>query len=189
TEPLPVLARVVEQVGAPGLEVGADAERAARARHDHYADLVVPARVLAGARDLAKHAEIERVQHLGPVQRDRRPGRRLLVDDPLETELVGRDRRRRVRFGHGRETNSIARVSGGNALAVTFSLVAGVAGTVQIAVMGRLGDRIGVVAAFAFAAVVVDQYGLFGLDRIAIGWPRLVGLALLAAGTALVLRR
>jgi transporter family-2 protein len=149
-------------------------------------------------------------------------------------------------------------VSGGNALAVTFSLVAGVAGTVQIAVMGRLGDRIGVVAAFAFAAVVaaglgvavllfaqrsligfadaaeqpawmwigglmsaivvltityagprigptatvavflvgqfaaaivVDQYGLFGLDRIAIGWPRLVGLALLVAGTALVLRR
>jgi len=64
---------------------------------------------------------------------------------------------------------------------------------VQIAVMGRLGDRIGVAAAFAFAAVVgaivVDQYGLFGLERIAVGWPRLVGLALLAAGTALVLRR
>jgi transporter family-2 protein len=139
-------------------------------------------------------------------------------------------------------------VSGGNTLAVALSLVAGVAGTVQIAVMGRLGDRIGVVAAFAFAAAVaaaigvvvllaaqrsfsgfaraldqpawmwigglmgaivvltityagprigptatvavfVDQYGLFGLDRIAVGWPRLVGLALLAAGTALVLRR
>jgi transporter family-2 protein len=149
-------------------------------------------------------------------------------------------------------------VSGGNALAVTFSLVAGVAGTIQIAVMGRLGDRIGVVAAFAFAAavaagigvvvllaarrslagfahaaeqpawmwigglmgaivvltitfagprigttatvavflvgqfaaaVVVDQYGLFGLDRIAVGWPRLVGLGLLAGGAALVLKR
>src|SRR5437868_13020639 len=36
-------------------------------------------------------------------------------------------------------------MSGGNALAVSMSLVAGVAGTVQIAVMGRLGDRIGVV--------------------------------------------
>jgi hypothetical protein len=31
-EPLPVLARVVEQVGAPRLQVGADAERAARCR-------------------------------------------------------------------------------------------------------------------------------------------------------------
>ena len=51
-------------------------------------------------------------------------------------------------------------MSGGNALAVMFSLVAGVAGTVQIAVMGRLGDRIGVVAAFAFAAVVAAGIGV-----------------------------
>ncbi|HEX6680107.1 MAG TPA: hypothetical protein VF063_05635, partial [Gaiellaceae bacterium] len=51
-------------------------------------------------------------------------------------------------------------MSGGNALAVMFSLVAGVAGTVQIAVMGRLGDRIGVVAAFAFAAVVAAGIGI-----------------------------
>lgn len=51
-------------------------------------------------------------------------------------------------------------MSGGNALAVTFSLVAGVAGTVQIAVMGRLGDRIGVVAAFAFAAFVAAGIGV-----------------------------
>jgi transporter family-2 protein len=144
-------------------------------------------------------------------------------------------------------------MSGGNALAVSLSLVAGVAGTVQIAVMGRLGDRVGVVPAFAFAAAVaagvglvailvvsrsfagfgdaahqpawlwigglmgafvvltityagprigttatvavflvgqfaaaavVDRYGLFGLDRIAIGWPRVVGLALLAVGAS-----
>jgi transporter family-2 protein len=149
-------------------------------------------------------------------------------------------------------------VSGGNALAVTLSLVAGVAGTVQIAVMGRLGDRIGVVPAFAFAAavaagigmlailaarrslagfadavhqpswmwlgglmgafvvltityagprigttatvavflvgqfaaaVVVDRYGLFGLDRIAVGWPRMLGLVLLAVGASLTLKR
>jgi transporter family-2 protein len=51
-------------------------------------------------------------------------------------------------------------VSGGNALAVTFSLVGGVAGTVQIAVMGRLGDRVGVVPAFAFAAVVAAAIGV-----------------------------
>ena len=139
-----------------------------------------------------------------------------------------------------------------------MSLVAGVAGTVQIAVMGRLGERIGVVPAFAFAAAVaagfgalsliaarrslagyaqavhqpwwlwlgglmgafvvltityaaprigttatvavflvgqfaaaavVDRYGLFGLDRIAVGWPRVVGLALLTVGAALTLKK
>jgi bacterial/archaeal transporter family-2 protein len=149
-------------------------------------------------------------------------------------------------------------VSGGNALAVTLSLIAGMAGTVQIAVMGRFGDRIGIVPAFAFAslvagligvlallvvqrsltayadaldqpswmwvgglmgafvvftvtlagprigttatvavflvgqfaaAAVVDRYGLFGLDRIAVGWPRVVGLAFLAVGAALTLRK
>jgi bacterial/archaeal transporter family-2 protein len=149
-------------------------------------------------------------------------------------------------------------MSGGNTLAVTLSLVAGVAGTVQIAVMGKLGDRIGVVPALAFAAVVaagvgvlallvtrrslagfgdavhqpwwlwigglmgafvvftitlagprigttatvavflvgqfaaavvVDRYGLFGLDRITVGWPRVVGLTLLAVGAALTLKK
>jgi transporter family-2 protein len=149
-------------------------------------------------------------------------------------------------------------MSGGNALAVSMSLAAGVAGTVQIAVMGRLGDRIGVIPAFAFAAVVaagvgllallgarrslagfgdavhqpawlwlgglmgafvvltitfagprlgttatvavflvgqfaaaavVDRYGLFGLDRIPVGWPRVLGLALLAVGAVLTLKR
>jgi bacterial/archaeal transporter family-2 protein len=149
-------------------------------------------------------------------------------------------------------------MSGGNALAVSMSLVAGVAGTVQIAVMGRLGERIGVIPAFAFgaavaggfgalallaarrsfagygdavhqpwwlwlgglmgafvvltitfagprigttatvavflvgqfaAAAVVDRYGLFGLDRIAVGWPRVVGLAFLAVGAALTLKK
>jgi transporter family-2 protein len=149
-------------------------------------------------------------------------------------------------------------MSGGNTLAVTLSLVAGVAGTVQIAVMGKLGDRIGVVPALAFAAVVaagvgilallvtrrsltgfanavhqpawlwlgglmgafvvftityagprigttstvaiflvgqfaaaavVDRYGLFGLDRIPVGWTRVAGLVLLAAGAGLTLKR
>jgi transporter family-2 protein len=139
-----------------------------------------------------------------------------------------------------------------------MSLVAGIAGTVQIAVMGRLGERIGVIPAFAFAAAVaagfgvlalltarrsfagyahavhqpswlwlgglmgafvvltityagprigttatvavflvgqfaaaavVDRYGLFGLDRIALGWPRVLGLTLLAVGAALTLKK
>jgi transporter family-2 protein len=149
-------------------------------------------------------------------------------------------------------------MSGGNALAVSLSLIAGVAGTVQIAVMGKLGERIGVVPALAFAAVVAagigvvallatrrslagfadaihqpswlwlgglmgafvvftitfagprigttatvafflvgqfaaaalaDRYGLFGLDRIAVGWPRVLGLTLLAVGAALTLKK
>jgi bacterial/archaeal transporter family-2 protein len=149
-------------------------------------------------------------------------------------------------------------VSGGNALAVGLTLVAGVAGTVQVAVMGRFGTRIGIVPAFAFAtaltaaiglvvllaarrslgayaeaahqpawlwlgglmggiivftitlaaprigatatvaifvfaqfvaAAVVDRYGLFGLDRIAITWPRVAGLALLGVGAALTLNK
>jgi bacterial/archaeal transporter family-2 protein len=54
-------------------------------------------------------------------------------------------------------------MSAGNALAVTLSLVAGVAGTVQIAVMGKLGDRIGVIPAFAFAAAVAAGFGLLAL--------------------------
>jgi transporter family-2 protein len=149
-------------------------------------------------------------------------------------------------------------MSGGNALAVVLSLVAGVAGTVQIAVMGRFGDRLGIVPAFAFAsavaavvgviallavqrsltayvdafhqpawmwigglmgafvvftitlagprigttatvavflvgqfaaAAVVDRYGLFGLERIAVGWPRALGLVLLGVGAALTLKK
>jgi transporter family-2 protein len=149
-------------------------------------------------------------------------------------------------------------MSGGNVLAVTLSIIAGVAGTVQIAVMGKLGDRIGVVPALAFAALVaagigvlallatrrsltrfadavhqpawlwlgglmgafvvftitfagprigttatvavflvgqfaaaavVDRYGLFGLERIALGWPRVLGLVLLAVGAALTLKK
>jgi transporter family-2 protein len=139
-----------------------------------------------------------------------------------------------------------------------MSLAAGVAGTVQIAVMGRLGERIGIVPAVVFAAAVaaaitllallatrqsltgfvdavhqpawlwlgglmgafvvltitfagprigttatvavflvgqfaaaavVDRYGLFGLDRIVVGWPRVVGLVLLAVGAALTLKK
>jgi bacterial/archaeal transporter family-2 protein len=149
-------------------------------------------------------------------------------------------------------------MSGGNALAVALTLVAGVAGTVQVAVMGRFGERIGIVPAFAFAATVsaaiavlvllvsrrsvagfadaaqqpawlwiggvmgaivvftvtlaaprigatatvaifvfaqfaaaavIDRYGFFGLDRIALGWPRALGLALLCVGAALTLKK
>ena len=145
----------------------------------------------------------------------------------------------------------------GGALAAALCVVAGLAGSVQVAVMTRLGERVGIVEALAFASVltavlatlilvaarwsldgfadsarqppwlwigavmglfivftityaggrigtaatvgiliagqlamgaVIDRFGLFGSERIALGWPRLTGLALLALGAALSLR-
>jgi transporter family-2 protein len=39
------------------------------------------------------------------------------------------------------------------------------------------------------AGAVIDRYGLFGFERIALSWPRALGIALLAAGAILTLRR
>ena len=149
-------------------------------------------------------------------------------------------------------------MSGGTALAVAMTTVAGLAGSVQVAVMGRFGDRIGVLEALAFSTLltgvlscavllaarqslagyagglraplwlwsaglmglivilsitfaaprigatatiglliagqlamgaVIDRLGLFGLEQIPIGWARLLGIALLALGAALSLRK
>ena len=145
-----------------------------------------------------------------------------------------------------------------NAFAACLAVIAGLAGSVQVAVMARLGDRVGIfgalawatflTAAIAFALLLVvqqgagdfvaaarqpvwlwsggvmgvvivltitfagarigvaatvgiliagqlamgtliDRFGLFGVERVAISWPRLIGIALLAAGAALTLRR
>ena len=35
----------------------------------------------------------------------------------------------------------------------------------------------------------IDRFGLLGSERIALSWPRLLGIVLLAAGSALSLRR
>jgi bacterial/archaeal transporter family-2 protein len=149
-------------------------------------------------------------------------------------------------------------VSAGNVVAVVLSLAAGLAGAVQAAVMGKLGDRIGTVEAVAFSTVVavvigvavllvvrqsldgiaaavreplwlwtggalsafivlavtvgpprigvtatvgiliagnlvmaavIDRYGLLGQTRIPLEWSRVLGIALLAAGAVLTLRR
>ena len=37
--------------------------------------------------------------------------------------------------------------------------------------------------------VLIDRFGLFGFEQIAISWPRALGVALLAAGAALSLHR
>jgi transporter family-2 protein len=144
------------------------------------------------------------------------------------------------------------------AAAVALTVFAGLAGSVQVAVMGRFGDRIGVLEALTFATcvqlalslaillvartgtgrlgdalgaphwmwlgglmglvvvftitfaqprigatatigiliagqlvmgAVIDRYGLFGVDQIAISWPRALGIVLLGIGAALSLTR
>ena len=45
-------------------------------------------------------------------------------------------------------------MSGGTAAAATLALIAGLAGSVQVAVMGRFGERIGVVEALTFATAI-----------------------------------
>jgi uncharacterized membrane protein YdcZ (DUF606 family) len=88
-------------------------------------------------------------------------------------------------------------VSGGSALAVTMSVVAGLAGAMQVAVMGRLGDRIGVPEALAWASLlslglavailVVARGGLRGF--VAAAPARAAGIVLLAVGACLSLTR
>jgi transporter family-2 protein len=146
----------------------------------------------------------------------------------------------------------------GSAIATVLAVAAGLAGSIQVALMSRLGERIGVLQALAFStaltaaiAVVIlvlvrhslagfehavhqpwwmllggvmgliivfaityagprigvaatvgiliagqlamgaaiDRWGLFGSDRIALHWPRLLGIGLLAAGAALSLKK
>ena len=143
-------------------------------------------------------------------------------------------------------------------VAATFAFVAGLGGAVQVAVQGRLGDRIGSLEALACAVVIgavtalavlmiarrsldglragftgpkwmllgglmsvvivlaitvagprigivattaflivgqfalatlIDRFGWFGVEPIALAWPRILGLVLLAAGAALTLKR
>jgi bacterial/archaeal transporter family-2 protein len=147
----------------------------------------------------------------------------------------------------------------GTGAAVALALVAGLAGSIQVAVMGRFGARIGsyeaVAANLAFSTVIavtvllvlrqslagfgdalrspwwywvggggmgvvvvltitvvtprlgaaatialliagqlamaaaIDRYGWFGVEKVALTWPRALGLLLLAAGAVLALRR
>ncbi len=143
-------------------------------------------------------------------------------------------------------------------LAATLAVMAGLFGAVQVAVMGRLGERIGSLEAVMIAAIVtgvivlpillvarrgfgelgdtlaqpwwmltggalgamivfsitiagpkigttavvalliagqlvaatlIDRYGWFGFDRVALDVPRVLGIVLLALGAALTLRR
>ena len=68
-------------------------------------------------------------------------------------------------------------------LIVVFSITfaqprIGATATIGILIAGQL-----------IMGAVIDRYGLFGVDQIALTWPRLLGIALLAAGAALSLSR
>jgi len=104
-EPFPVFTRIAEVVLRPRFQIGAHAERAPRAGEDDDANLVVPRRVLGGAGQLAQQPEVERVQHLGTVEGDRRARRRLLVHDRLEAELLRRARSRMRRLSQRSRTS------------------------------------------------------------------------------------
>lgn len=149
-------------------------------------------------------------------------------------------------------------MSGGTALAVVMATTAGLAGSVQAAVMGKLGERIGTLEALGFSTVVaavtgvavllvarrslqgipaalhepswlwiggvlsafivlsvtvaaprigvaaaiglviagqlvmaaaIDRFGWLGVEQIPLHWYRLLGIALLAAGAALSLKK
>ena len=149
------------------------------------------------------------------------------------------------------------RVSG-SAAATFLTVLSGLAGSVQVALMSRLGERIGVLQALGFSAALtaalafvllvvarrsvagyadavgqpwwmllggvmgllivftvtyagprigvaatvgiliagqlimgaaIDRWGLFRSEKIPLGWPRVLGILLLAAGAALSLRK
>jgi bacterial/archaeal transporter family-2 protein len=77
-----------------------------------------------------------------------------------------------------------------------WMLLGGVMSALIILSITVAGPRIGIVATTAVLiaaqftlATIIDRQGWFGVERIAIQWPRLLGVALLFVGAALTLRR
>jgi transporter family-2 protein len=77
-----------------------------------------------------------------------------------------------------------------------WMLLGGVMSALIILAITVAGPRIGIVATTAVliaaqftVATAIDRYGWFGVERIAVGWPRVLGIGLLFLGAALTLRR
>lgn len=77
-----------------------------------------------------------------------------------------------------------------------WMLLGGVMSALIILAITVAGPRIGVVATTAVIiaaqftlATAIDKYGWFGVERIAVTWPRVLGIGLLFVGAALTLRR
>lgn len=71
-----------------------------------------------------------------------------------------------------------------------------VLGTFIVFTITVVSPRIGTTATIALlvagqlaAGTVIDRFGLFGFERIALSGPRVLGIALLAVGAALTLKR
>jgi bacterial/archaeal transporter family-2 protein len=77
-----------------------------------------------------------------------------------------------------------------------WMLLGGVMSALIILAITVAGPRIGIVATTAVLiaaqftlATVIDRYGWFGVERIAVSWPRILGIGLLFVGAALTMRR
>ena len=77
-----------------------------------------------------------------------------------------------------------------------WQLLGGVMSVFIVLAITVAGPRIGVVATTAFLiaaqfglATAIDRYGWFGVERVAVGWTRVLGIGLLVVGAALTLRR
>jgi len=77
-----------------------------------------------------------------------------------------------------------------------WMLLGGVMGLIIVFTVTYSGPRIGVAATVGILiagqlvmGAAIDRWGLFGSERIALHWPRVLGIALLAAGAALSLKK
>jgi transporter family-2 protein len=77
-----------------------------------------------------------------------------------------------------------------------WQLLGGVMSVFIVLAITVAGPRIGIVATSAFLiaaqfglAAAIDRYGWFGVEQVAITWPRILGIGLLVVGAALTLRR
>ena len=77
-----------------------------------------------------------------------------------------------------------------------WQLLGGVMSVFIILAITIAGPRIGVVATTAFLiaaqfalATAIDRFGWFGVEQVALSWPRVLGIGLLVVGAALTLRR
>ena len=73
----------------------------------------------------------------------------------------------------------------GGALSILIVLAVTVGGA-RIGSAATIGI---IIAGNLVMAAVIDRYGLFGVDRIALTWPRVLGIVLLALGAALSLHK
>jgi Uncharacterized protein conserved in bacteria len=77
-----------------------------------------------------------------------------------------------------------------------WMLLGGVMGLIIVLAITYAGPRIGVAATVGILiagqlvmGAAIDRWGLFGSEKIALHWPRVLGIVLLATGAALSLRK